>query len=171
MQEKIIKQTVTNAIVNTVSSIVSGVTNAINNSFYVDVGGGFGQVLGNTEFGVEATKTTGFEISKQEFKPYTSTSYGAYGGILGINREIRNYDAQNNPMTMPHEIYDSPDTVKSTIVFAKDQYIEVSKNEIDDNLFVGISIDATDLSISGPYFVVKVGFNIDVSWLPGYKSY
>lgn len=104
---------------------------------------------------------------------YTATSYGIsvedYGGI---SREIRNYDKNTNPMTLPSEIYNSPNTVKMTTVMLKRDFIEISKNEVDDNMFIGLSIDSADIGLDGGgYFNIKVGFNIDVSWLQGYKNY
>ncbi len=161
----------TNILLGT-SKIVNNVCNAINNAFYVDIGGGFGVSMGKSLKGI-ATKTTGFEISNQELKPYTATSYGIsvedYGGI---SREIRNYDKNTNPMTLPSEIYNSPNTVRATTVMLKRNIIEVSKNEVDDNMFIGLSIDSADIGLDGGgYFNIKVGFNIDVSWLPGYKNY
>ncbi len=45
-------------------------------------------------------------------------------------------------------------------------------NNVDDNMFIGLSIDSADIGLDGGgYFNIKVGFNIDVSWLPGYKNY
>ncbi len=151
---------------------IDNISNAINNAFYVDIGGGFGYKSGNNNIGALITKTTGYEISNQELKPYTSTSYGGNIKEFGINREIRNYDNTNNPMTLPTEIYNSSNTAKTTTVSITKSFIEISKNEVDDNLFVGLSVDSTDFTFTGgSYFIIKIGFNIDVSWLPGYKNY
>ena len=37
-------------------------------------------------------------------------------------------------MTLPSEIYNSPNTVKMTTVMLKRDFIEISKNEVDDNM-------------------------------------
>jgi hypothetical protein len=177
---KIVKavKKVAKAVMNTVKTIAAKVANttkktikAVKNSFVFEGGIGLGlggtAQIGSAKIQIGAYKDFGIGISDAQKYDYTTTSAAIKAEIInkvkaGVGIEINHlndntYDLwrHDNPMVMPWEIWDCPNTSKDILLGL--DYADLGNVEkSEDTFFLGLSLDFHFI-IGGH---IKLGFNI-----------
>ncbi len=136
----------------------------------VGVGVGTKAQVGPLEAGITANKTYNIGVSNGEGYNSTTTRAGFDVGVknteynIGFSAEITHINEEigtgnwehNNPMVMPWEVWDCPNTKKTAILFTEFYECGSIEQDTDGGTFIGISIDAY-LLVGGH---VKIGFEL-----------
>ena len=147
---------------NKVVKSVTTVANVIKQSFVFEVGIGLGtgikaEVVGNNA-SVSINKTMNLGIANGQVYTSTTTHFGVDAKSIndtkyGISYDVTHYDdgniRHNNPMVMPWEIRDCPNTENTSVVIRRNMEQSRYGN------FIGLSIDLY-LIVGGH---IKIGFN------------
>lgn len=155
--------------VKKVKKKVKNTVNDIKKAFTFEVGLGFGvgagAGVGQYKLSAKASKTFGYGISQQKGYQYTNTSVTIGGKIKqeghGLILEAKHINddnwRHNNPMVMPHEVWNCKNTERNAILSLTREDLAVESTIPSDTIFVGISIEAFVI-VGGN---LKIGFNIE----------
>ncbi len=148
--------------IKTVKKLAKKLKKAFTAEAEVGIGLGSGTIAGTSKTGKTFSQTMGVGYIDGEKKYYTSTVGSLESGkfkdfTFGGQFEVRHYDhGYENPMTLPFEIWNDPNTVKTFTLFNK--YYEYIGNQLDNSneIFIGLGFEA--FCLGGVR--LKIGFNI-----------